>query len=326
MQKGQASAELLIILAISLIALTAIFSFSNSSLSELNRQKLVQTAQSSVDSAKEAANDVYRQGVGATKQVFFVVPSGVEAQGSGISGNTFVLRLLGSDVYAKTDVNLSGSVPTNQGGHWVTLTAFENFVAVGTQSLSADRTSVYVTMLQGGSAQDTITFTNSGSSDAVVAITKNWQNPDVGLTLSTQSFTLSTGQQQLVTLDFSSSASASGNYIGSLEIGASFAGGADENFSVPVNVEVLAPSGGTETALIILPLTYSATIQEGSSASSSFNACNNSTSQLDNVAFTGSGAVASWVLPIPNIASLNVGSCQGVPFTINVPAAQPAGS
>ena len=161
MQKGQASAELLIILAISLIALTAIFSFSNSSLSELNRQKLVQTAQSSVDSAKEAANDVYRQGVGATKQVFFVVPSGVEAQGSGISGNTFVLRLLGSDVYAKTDVNLSGSVPTNQGGHWVTLTAFENFVAVGTQSLSADRTSVYVTMLQGGSAQDTITFTNS---------------------------------------------------------------------------------------------------------------------------------------------------------------------
>src|SRR3989344_2064078 len=118
MEKGQASVELLVILAAALVVLISIISFSNNSITDLNKEKLVQTAKTSVNDLKNAANDVFAQGVGAKKQVYFVVPEGVNQPSSGIIGQSIVLNLLGSDIYAKANTQITGQIPTTTGGHW----------------------------------------------------------------------------------------------------------------------------------------------------------------------------------------------------------------
>ncbi|MEK6957902.1 MAG: hypothetical protein AABW99_02920 [archaeon] len=127
MKKAQASVELLIILAVSLIAILAIYSVSNQSIVDARLQGEVLTAQSSLDSLAGAAKDVFVQGEGAKKQVYFFVPKGVDQAKSGIYSDSFVLNVFGSDLYSKSGVTLSGSIPTTEGGHYVTIEAKDDF-------------------------------------------------------------------------------------------------------------------------------------------------------------------------------------------------------
>ena len=92
-KKGQASAELLIILAVSMVILIGVLSLSSESVTDLNKKKGEETAQLSVNTLRDAANDVYRQGLGARKKIYYVVPDGTEESASGVNGNTFVLNL-----------------------------------------------------------------------------------------------------------------------------------------------------------------------------------------------------------------------------------------
>ncbi|MBI2598469.1 MAG: hypothetical protein HYW50_04705 [Candidatus Diapherotrites archaeon] len=323
MGKGQASVELLVVLATGLIVLIAVFSYTNQSVAEINNEKLVETARSSVNTLKDAANDVYSQGVGAKKQVFFVVPQGTSPASSGIIGQSIVLNLLGSDVFAKTNTALNGQIPTTPGGHWVWVTAFENYVAVGTQNISIDKTSSYVTLLQNDSKQDTITITNNSTENATVTITKNWSHTNVTLDATPLSFTLNSGAQQTINLTYASNPAA-GNYAGTLDISATFPTIPTENISLPLNAEVTV----TQSRIIILPITYSVSLQAGGTNSSNFQVCNNSTTTLTSISFTKTGAISTWISPepIPPIASLNAGQCQTVPYTISVPPAQPTGT
>lgn len=257
MAKAQAAAELMIILAVSLVVLIAIFSFNTKSISELNQQKQIETAHTSVTELKNAVNDVYSQGVGAKKRVFFIVPSSVNQSGSGIIDKTIVLDLLGNDVAAKSNTPISGTVPTTPGGHWVWVTAHENYVSIGSEGISIDKTSSFVTVSQSGSIQDSFTITNNGDEAAAVTITKNW--PHTGtVDLETNPpesppneihFNLNAGEQQTITLTYTASATASGNYSGTLGIEAVFAG-STENISFPVNAEVVPIA-------ITLPINFS---------------------------------------------------------------------
>ncbi len=329
MAKGQASAELMIILAAALVVLIAVYSYSSQSVTGINKQKLIETAKTSVNDLKNAANDVYAQGVGAKKQVYFVVPQGVNQPASGVIGQSIVLNLLGSDIYAKANTQITGQIPTTPGGHWVWVTAFENYVAIGTQNFSADKTSSYVTLPQSSSIQDTINLTNSGTENATVTISNNWANSNVTLAIAPPSpFALNAGTQQAITLTYTSNASAAGNYPGSLEILADFPTAADENISIPANAEVIPSGGGPASSLIILPLTFSTTIAAGNSDSSSFSVCNNSNQTLTSISFSKTGTISGWITPepIPAIASLGAGQCQQEIFTITVAGSQAAGT
>ena len=323
MEKGQTSAELLIILSVSLVAILAIFSLSNQSISDLNKQKLSEQAQSEVNELRDAVNDVYAQGVGARKKVLFNVPNGVDSSQSGIQNNSFVLNLFGSDIFARTDVTVTGTLPTEIGGHEIFVTAFENYVAIGSQNISVDKTSSFVTLSQSDSKVDNITITNSSSTDTNITIVTNWPNPDVTLTLSSGFFQLNSGQEQIVTLSFVSNASASGNYVGSLNIEADFTSG-NENINLPINAEVSAPVGGD--TLVILPLSKTIDLDAGASDTNSFQICNNTASALNNIDFTDSGTIADWIDPITSISSLASGECQTVSFTTNVPGGQGTGA
>jgi len=322
MQKGQAAVELLIIVAVSMAVIAAIYSYNASSMAGINRQKIVDDAQTSVSNLAMSANDVYRQGIGARKQVFYSVPGGVDESKSGIEGNSFVLNALGSDVYGKADVCLLGKMPTAKGGHMVWLTAQEQCVFVGFESIAVDKTSSYVTLIQGDSGSDTITITNNGSTAAIIFLSQSWPHSNVALVASSSTFSLPAGASQQVTLTYSSSPAASGNYAGSLGIGASLESG-DENILLPLNAEIVIQ----ETDLLLFPASYSFTLRENDSKTADLNICNNNTgSALTGITFTDSGSAAAWVSGIGGISSLPAGTCTSSTFSVTVPDGQSPGN
>ncbi len=318
MRKGQAAVELMVVLAISVTVLIAIYSYSATSMGEMNKQKIVDEAQTSVNSLEQAANDVYKQGVGATKKVFYKVPSGIDQTKSGIESDTFVLNVLSTDVYAKPDVCLQGSLETEQGGHWAWVTAQEECVFVGTQSIAVDKTSSYVTLSQSDSQDDIITVTNNGSETAAMFLAESWAHTDVTFGMSTSEFSLGTGASQPVTLTYTSNASATGNYAGSLGIGASFPSSADQNISLPLNAEVQVAGGGGGS-LAVFPSTHVKGMVSNEVDNNSFQACNSGDTILTSISFSDSETIAAWIGAISGIASLAVGECQTVNYTLTVP-------
>ena len=324
MQKAQTSVELIIILAVSLVVLIAIFSYANISIADFNQQKIVDEAQTSVNTLSLAADDVYRQGVGAKKKVFYTVPSGIDESSSGIESDSFVLNVLETDVYAKPSVCLQGTMPTTKGGHWIWLTAQEECVFVGEENISIDKTASYVTMQQDSSEDDTITITNDGSATATVFITTTWSHSNVTLGVSPSSFSLAANASQEITLTYTSNSSASGNYAGTLSIGAAFASG-DENVSVPVNAEVTAPQGGSDLA--VFPATRSQNFEASDVDNNTFQVCNNGDSVLGEISFSDSGDIADWIDAIPSFPSLGVGDCNSsVNYALTVPGGQADGT
>jgi len=325
MRKGQTSIELISILAVSIVILAAIFSFSNQSINDLNKEKIIESARTSVNKLKEAVNDVYYQGAGAQKKVSFVVPEGVDAASSGIRNNSFVLSALGNDVYAKPDISISGSLPTKSGSYELWVTAYDSYVAIGQQNISVDKTSIYATVMQGNAGVQDIAITNNGTGTANLIISESWPHTDVDINESIQSFSLNAQQSQIVTIGYSAAQSAAGNYAGTIRIDASMPNG-DENISLPINIEVISATIAQEE-LIVLPSTWPTTIQAGSSEVKSFSICNTTATSMNNIAFSHSnGDAGDWVQNISNIPQLQADSCVNQDINIAVLASASAGN
>ncbi len=315
-KKGQAAAELLIILAVAIVVLIAIYSFSFEAITDIGQEQIIETAQTSVKDLANATNDVYEQGVGAKKRVFYQVPGNVDESKSGIEGNAFVLNVLKSDVYASANTCLLGEMPTSTGGHFVWLTAQEQCVFVGIENLEISKTSSYITLNQSDSETDSVTITNNGEETADIFLTRNWSHTGTtDLDLDIYIFSLNAGQSQTVTLTYSSSASASGNYTGSVSIDAAFASGNESN-SLPVTADVLVAGGGE--ILVVFPATRTSDYNAGETENYSFQVCNNGDSALTNISFSDSGRIADWIdaESIPIIALLAAGSCETVSYTL----------
>ena len=324
MNKGQASVEFLIIFAVALIALIAIVSYTNDSTAQFNNKQLVDQGQQSVDVLALAANDVYRQGVGAKKKVYYVVPSGTDESKSGIEQSSFVLNVLNSDVYGRTNVTLSGTLPVTAGGHYIWFTAHENYVFVGTQDISVNKTSVYTTLGQSDSSQETVIITNNGTDNATINISSIWTAPDVNVNYDITNFVLAPAVSQIVTITFSSNGSAAGNYPGTMKINANFPA-KDENILIPLNAQII--TGGGTGNLTIFPSSRMISLKATESDSNSFQTCNNGSEDINDINFTISGTASSWITGIiPNpITNLTSGNCQGVTYTANVPSGQTVG-
>ncbi|PIN85565.1 MAG: hypothetical protein COV47_01505 [Candidatus Diapherotrites archaeon CG11_big_fil_rev_8_21_14_0_20_37_9] len=308
-----------------MVILIGVLSLSSESVTDLNKKKGEETAQLSVNTLRDAANDVYRQGLGARKKIYYVVPDGTEESASGVNGNTFVLNLYGTDFQALADVTLSGTIPATSGGHEIWLTAYENYVAVGAENLSVDKTSIYVLMTPTDSEQESIIVTNNGSENVTVNGVTSWSHPEITLMMSPSTFALNSGQDQNVTLSFASSSAPETNYIGSIGFGATYITG-DDNISVPVNIEVQTEPSEPSGELIIFPPTYSVSLVSGGMDSNSLQVCNNSGATMTNIAFANSGTISSWIGAISTISSLDAGQCTMKAFIVTVPGAQSQGS
>jgi len=318
MGKGQSSVELMILLAVALVVLIAIISYSNESIAGINKEKQLKTAENSVNEIVNAANDVYYQGVGARKKVYYEVPSGIDESASGIENRSVVLNVLNSDIYAMAEVQLSGSLPSSEGGHWLWLEAKEGYVSIGSENISLDKTSIYTTMEQDSNARKTITITNSGSSTAEISIVQTWSHANVTLVLSSTSFSLAAANTEAIDFNFIANSSASGNYSGQIQINASFTGG-DQNIIVPITAEVTT-LGQSASNLSIFPPIYSSSIAANDSDTNSFQTCNLRAEAMTDIEFSSSvGDAGDWIGAIPTIASLTASKCSDTNLAISVP-------
>ncbi|MEW6295684.1 MAG: hypothetical protein AB1467_05330 [Candidatus Diapherotrites archaeon] len=322
--RGQSSIELIIIFAVSLIALLSIIALANNNIIGLNSQREKDDALTSVNELAQAVKDVYSQGPGAKKLVFIRIPNGIDPSKTLISNRTINFNVSGSDIFASTDVDVYGSLPTEPGGHWLWVTSAENFVRIGSTSIQLSVQSIYTQMLQSTTKTESITITNLGKSSINFSLSKDWNNTAVTLSLSDSSFILALNQSKIVDLNFTASSSAVGNYVGTLNIIGTY-GSTTENLSVPLNAEVLV-QGGPQSYLVVVPNYFTDTISAGSSSTKTFTVCNTSDSVMANVSFTPSaGAPGSWVESITSISPLSAQSCQSKLITVLVPAGASSG-
>jgi hypothetical protein len=225
--RGQAAVEWVVILAVSLIVLFIIISISSQYLSELTQSKINTDARNTVQDLADAAKQVYYQGEGSRRQVFITIPEGVNASRTGIWNRTINLNVLGTDFPVMTDFDVRGKIPTTPGGYTIWVTAERGYVLIGTISLNANPSSVYVHFFsqnQSQSSQSDVLFSNGGSSSINVNLTLNFASGNVSASLSNPAdvgFPLNAGGSRDVLLNFSATANSFGSYAGTLYANAS---------------------------------------------------------------------------------------------------------
>jgi len=143
--RGQVTSETMIILGISLVVILVAAVLANQYLTDLNAQKSTNEARLAVGDLANAANGVWRQGIGAKRRVFIRIPSGVNSSSNvtfiGRPSNdttsamrTINIRFSYGDVAASTDVDVNGTMPTRQGGYSLWVVSRDTYVSIGNSS------------------------------------------------------------------------------------------------------------------------------------------------------------------------------------------------
>jgi hypothetical protein len=225
--KGQGAIELIIILAVSLIILFFIISISNQQVNQLTATKIRSEAKSTVDDLARAAKEVYYQGPGASKKVFVRIPEGIDPTKTIIANKTINLNVLGSDIPTRVDVDVQGSLPSIPGDYFVWVSALEGYVLIGTLSLNAEPSLLFVHFFVTNTSQNTqrdVKFSNSGNSSITVDLNLVWTPTQVNVSFSNPSdmhFLLAQGESKNVTLNIDAGSDAFGGYIGRIDANAS---------------------------------------------------------------------------------------------------------
>jgi len=320
-QRGQQAMELLVLLAVILITVIVILIQTSQSTIDFNKQQLIIQGEDSVSYLAQAADDVYRQGNGAKRKVFYIVPQGINESKSGVEGKSFVFNVLGTDVYSTSKVRLTGKIPTSPGGHFIWMTAHENYVYAGTENIEVDKFNSFVTMLRNDVVFDSITVTNNGTDGATIVLTNNWTNEDVDFEIDDESFILGPDESQLINLIYSSNNVAEGAYLGLFKLNVSFPAKTEE-LTLTANADVLIPV----TNLTLFPSQKVQNVFDDTNDMNSFQTCNNGNAVLENIFYSVSGDISSWISGIPNLNTLSPGTCFTNNYYLNVEQGQELGT
>ncbi|MBS3168403.1 hypothetical protein J4216_04715 [Candidatus Woesearchaeota archaeon] len=125
--KAQAATEYLILISIILIAIIPLFYYA---LSESNRTTRINQASSTVNSIARKSESIYALGSGSRDFIWISIPSGVNT--SLVDNGTISLSMPGTgDVSSFTNINISGSIPINQGIHRISIEMLNDVVVIG---------------------------------------------------------------------------------------------------------------------------------------------------------------------------------------------------
>lgn len=128
--RGQAAAEMLIIVAIALAILLTILVVNNKIMTGTSGKIASTKARTAVDSLADSAELVYQQGVGSRTRVFITLPG--EIQSFSASEQTLNMQLyVGGDLrdtYRSFDFNVSGILPNEEGNYWIYAEGKEGYV------------------------------------------------------------------------------------------------------------------------------------------------------------------------------------------------------
>jgi len=185
------------LLAMIALAGLVIYASSQITLAESRRALLTSQAKATVNDLASAASQVYSEGAGAKRRVYVIIPEGAEPTRVYVN-NTIInigLRIDStiSDINTKTTMKLvqGADFPIIPGSYWVSVTAKEGYVLIGSSYLDVDPPSLSVEIPPSNLTTHTIRFTNLGATPIDVALSPQWtNNGTVDLSLNTTNFTL----------------------------------------------------------------------------------------------------------------------------------------
>lgn len=323
MKRGQSSVELLLVLVISLTILAALVNFTTEHVSNLQKEQSVNASQESVNRLTREIDYVYRSGPGHMREVVISFPQGIDSTLSQLQNNSIILSVYGTSVIGSAIPSLQGVVPTSSGLQRIRLISYVDHVTISLVSLISDQGSIYVAMTRDTNAHTQVTFTNLNSNTTNTTFTLAWTHTLVGATVSPSTHNFSSGEQFSVDLNFSAGGTAQGNYVGFLVVD-SMIGATTEQLSIPINVEVFAPS---QTLLTTFPSSLEFTTLGADSNTQTMQICNLGNSPIKSISFTPSSSTpGTWVTSIPTISQLNGSSCQNIDITLTIPLGVSSGT
>ncbi len=223
-RRGQASVELLIILALSLIVLTGTVFAAYTQLSFARSEQRLAVAQASLNSLAEAVDAVASEGVGSKRLVRFSVPEAVASERVFVDGRIANLGVFIengiSDVNILAGARMQGTLPNISGQYDVWVVAREGFVFVGDVKMVPTPATVVTQMERNAAKSELISFSNSGSESIIVDLSLNWSAGGASASVSPTQLAVPAFSSRNASVSFSSGSSL-GVYSGSIDASAS---------------------------------------------------------------------------------------------------------
>ncbi|MFW6449650.1 MAG: class III signal peptide-containing protein [Nanoarchaeota archaeon] len=118
MKRAQGSLELILLLAVSLIVVIAIISYSDRAMDNYETVMRQKKAESALEKIHSTANEVYREGIGSKKKIFVNMPERIE--NISVENKTIELSFNdGGKKHTSFKYDVAGSIPTREGGLWL---------------------------------------------------------------------------------------------------------------------------------------------------------------------------------------------------------------
>ncbi len=248
MERGQASVELLSILAIALLVILVFSVLAIDTVISTGRQQAAADARDAARSLATAAESVYFQGGGASKTVVIRLPASTvfdpnltyvgRPANSTAEPTTININIGDTDETAISPVPLSGSFPGSPGTFRMRVVSRGNYVSIRPYVVDLDKDSVFIAMGRGQMRSENLTVYSATTDPVNVTLIANWGFSDVSFGLSPTSLS-PTPAGASAGLAFTSSAGAGGIYNSEIIVQATDTlTGVNEAISVPVSVHV----------------------------------------------------------------------------------------
>jgi hypothetical protein len=239
---AQASIEFLIILAISLVVITAIALTAQQQITVVQQQQGVADTQNALLDISSAAKEVYAEGAGSMEQVYVQLPSDYSPNSSYISNDLIVMSAGGSNYADMEDFNMHGSLPTTPGGSWVWVVSEGSQVRIGSALMQISPDTLFLSMNANDQANASFTLANVWGSAINVTTLTSWSPSDVTLAGVPPSFSLGQNAANQTTLTFTADSNAAGFYSGQIYFNATDGNGSTDSLTLPITVDVVSQS------------------------------------------------------------------------------------
>jgi hypothetical protein len=333
--RAQTTVELLLLLAVSLLALLIIYSIYANQLdvSIITRERA--SAKSTLESIVNSANSLSLSGAGSKSKILIELPDTLRMSDSNILGNTLLLTLSDhSSIFASADVNFSGDWKKSNGvyvtgGYYANLVFDGNVVTIYYDDFDLSEGSISIQAKQGTTSSEFFSVRNNSSRDANFFVSVSFNNaPYSSLVLqpSDEFFSLEPNASNFVNFDLVLSNSANGNYAGIITIiGELNDGVSDYNITkgVFVSIESFEEAGN----IVVYPRSTAFSASSPSSSTKYFSVCNIGESN-ESVSWSADSNIdanmLSWFSIPPNdsngvINLVSAGTCTDFNLLISVP-------
>jgi hypothetical protein len=219
--RGQTTIELLVLLSVSLIALSLVYSLYFSQTSLIQNSQDATTAKSTVQKLVDAANTTYLSGKGSEIQVLAEIPQSVDLENSEIVGQSIIFKLKnGTDVIGTADVNLVGTLKSSPGKYLFYLRYDGDVVRLEYRDFEFNKQSIFASVIQGGDLTQSFTIRNNSESSMNFFIDNNFSHSLVTLNIDPADihFSLNRGEIHTIDFNFETDGSAYGNYAGLISV------------------------------------------------------------------------------------------------------------